>query len=121
MGSTTAAILTGAAVFLGITGPGLACAHADGNIDATEAAYITKYGPTAVCPVIDEYPTTSGVMGVLQGVMHDGFAADSAVDIVNASVHEYCPDHWALLVSIGKAAREADGQPVSAGVGGRIS
>ena len=36
-----------------------------------------------------------------------GYPGDSAVDIINASVHEYCPENWRLLVAIGKAARAA--------------
>lgn len=82
-------------------------ARADGTISDTEFAYIQMYGASAVCPTIDDYPTPAGVLGVEQGIEHDGFTADDAVDIINVSVHEYCPSHWPLLVAIGKAARGA--------------
>lgn len=84
-------------------------AHADGQIDRYEADYVTSYG-FAVCAVIDEYPTVSGVLGVMRGIENDGFAADSAVDIINASVDQDCPRHWPLLQAIGRAARGSQGQ-----------
>jgi hypothetical protein len=79
-------------------------ARADGIISHAEFAYIQAYGASAVCPVIDEYPTMAGVLGVLDGVTDDGFAADDAVDIINASVQDYCPSHWR-----GNAARGEKG------------
>lgn len=91
-------------------------ARADGVIDDTEYAYISTWGPVAICPVIDEYPSAAGVVGVMRGIMDDGMTADSAVDIINASVHQYCPRHWSLLQAIGRAAR---GETLVAGhVGG---
>lgn len=80
-------------------------AHADGYITDTEAAYILAYGPTAICPVITEFPSKAGVYGVANGIMADGFAADDAVDIINASVARYCDEYWPLLVQIGAEAR----------------
>ena len=80
-------------------------AHADGYLSSTEAAYVDRYGAGAVCPVIDEYPSAAGVLGVTRGIMEDGFTADNAVDIINASVSTYCPRNWPLLVAIGNAAR----------------
>jgi hypothetical protein len=69
-----------------------------------EAEYVVaNHG--AVCSVIDRYPTTEGVMGVMQGVMSDGWNAPAAVDIINTSVQLYCPGHWQLLVDIGREAR----------------
>jgi hypothetical protein len=47
----------------------------------------------------------SGVMGVANAITKDGFTADSAVDIINASVEDACPRNWPLLVAIGNAAR----------------
>ncbi len=80
-------------------------AHADGVLDDREAAYVVKYGAGAVCPVIAEYPSTAGVMGVAQGIMSDGFTADSAIDVINASVATYCDQYWPLLQRIGAEAR----------------
>lgn len=86
-------------------------ASADGIISDTEYAYVTTWGPTAVCPTIDAYPTKAGVFGVMAGIMDDGFAADAAVDIINESVSTYCPRHWALLVRIGDEARAQNNGP----------
>ena len=82
-----------------------AIARADGNISNTEYAYIVAYGAGAVCPTIAEFPSAAGVMGVMQGIVGDGFTPDSAVDIINGSVAEYCPQYWSLLQKIGAAAR----------------
>lgn len=82
-------------------------AHADGDLSPSEAAYVAAYGRDAVCPVIDTYHTPAGVIGVKMAIMKDGYTADDAVDIINASVVVYCPRNWPLLVAIGKAARAA--------------
>ena len=99
LGIVTGAFLTAGIVFAA------APAKADGTLDKTEGDYVFTYGAGAICPVIDEYHSPSGVMGVMRGIMHDGFTADSAVDIINAAVDTYCPRNWPLLVAIGKAAR----------------
>ena len=99
LGIVTGAFLTAGIVFAA------APAKADGTLDKTEADYVFTYGAGAICPVIDEYHSVAGVAGVMRGIMHDGFAGDSAVDIINAAVDTYCPRNWPLLVSIGKAAR----------------
>ena len=82
-------------------------AHADGDLSPSEDAYVAAYGRDAVCPVIDTYHSTAGVIGVKMAIIKDGYTADDAVDIINASVALYCPRNWPLLVAIGKAARAA--------------
>lgn len=99
LGIVTGGFLTAGIVFAA------APAKADGTLDSSEADYVLTYGAGAICPVIDEYHSVSGVAGVMRGIMSDGFAGDSAVDIINAAVDTYCPRNWPLLVSIGKAAR----------------
>lgn len=93
----TAAVLIGACV--GVS------ARADGVISDTEQAYILAYGESAICPVINAFPSEAGVMGVLEGIHDDGFAYDAGVDIINASVAQYCPTYWSLLERIGAKAR----------------
>ena len=83
-------------------------AKADGVLSAGEVAYVAAYGAGAVCPTLDSHPSTSGVLGIAEAITDDGFAADDAVDIINASVWEFCPWHWPLLVGIGQAARAGD-------------
>ena len=79
-------------------------ADADGYLDDMEADYVTTYGDGTICPIIDRH-RTDGVMGAAQGIQADGFAADAAVDIINASVWLHCPRNWPLLVAIGNAIR----------------
>lgn len=99
----TASVMLGGAVYF--AGP----AHADGYISTDESDYIELYGQGAICPVIDRHHSIPGVMGVMAGIVNDGFAEDDAVDIINASVDNYCPRNWPLLVAIGKAARAETG------------
>lgn len=52
----------------------------------------------AVCGVLDDYPTFSGIEGVLAGVMRDsGFTAYQAGQVVYLAVEETCPRHLPLL------------------------
>lgn len=97
-------IITGSFLTAGLAF-GLAPAKADGVLDADEAQYVLMYGAGAICPVIDQYHSMAGVMGVANAISKDGFTADSAVDIINTAVETYCPRNWSLLVAIGKAAR----------------
>ena len=99
LGIITGGFLTAGIVFAA------APAKADGTIDSSEADYVFTYGEGAICPVIDQYHSLSGVSGVMRGIIKDGFAPDSAVDIINAAVDTYCPRNWPLLQAIGRAAR----------------
>lgn len=88
-------------------------AHADGQLNSVEIAYVNTYGPT-ICQVLDEYPSIEGVHGIGDVIINeDGFTPDSAADIVNASVLAFCPSHWGLLVAIGTAARQQQGGRVA--------
>lgn len=106
--ATTRLLLTAMAAGAVLAGTGIgyaAQARADGVISDAEYAYIQTYGAGAVCPVIDEFPTGAGVMGVMRGITDDGFTPDAAVDIINASVQTYCPRNQPLLEAVGRAAR----------------
>lgn len=89
-------------------------AKADGYLDDDEQVYVEMYGELAVCPTITEYRSLAGVMGIAEAIVEQGFSPDSAVDVINASVQAFCPQHWSLLQAIGKASRAADGQSVKA-------
>jgi hypothetical protein len=93
-------------------------AQADGIINVTEATYIANYGEVLICDTLDGTPTPAMVAGLLQAVMDDGFTGDSAVDVINSTVANLCPDHWPLLVRTGEIAR---GEFQAAAMGGRIS
>lgn len=83
-------------------------ARADGFLSPDEEVFVSLYGEGAVCRTITEY-RTPGVLGALEVIIGEGFSPDDAVDIVNSSVESFCPEHWALLQAIGKAARDANG------------
>jgi hypothetical protein len=91
--------LLGAAVYFS------APARADGVVTDTERDYVELFGYSAVCPTLDEHHSISGVVGIAAAITEDGFATDDAVDIINASVAQYCPRNWPLLVAVGNAAR----------------
>ena len=99
LGIITGSFLTAAAITFATP------VKADGYLDDDELVYVELYGADAVCPTISTYRSLAGVMGVAEGIVADGFSPDSAVDIINASVQTYCPQHWPLLVAIGRAAR----------------
>lgn len=79
-------------------------AKADGVLSDSEAVFVELHG-TIVCRVIDQYHSLSGVMGVAEAIRQQGFSTGDAVDVINASVQEFCPRNWSLLVAIGRAAR----------------
>lgn len=84
-------------------------AKADGYLDMDEQVYVELYGEQAICPTITEFHSYNGVLGVADAIESDGFAPDSVVDIINASVQAYCPENWPLLQAIGRAARAQQG------------
>jgi hypothetical protein len=82
-----------------------ATAHADGLLSRSESDWVSSYGAAVVCPVLADYPSAGGVLGVGEFLIEQGFAPDSAADIVNASVSAYCPEYWPLLQFVGEQAR----------------
>lgn len=86
----TAASAMAAAI---ITAP---VASADAEPSPAVIAYAAYYGGV-VCDVLDEYPTVSGLLGVMEAVENDGFTAYEAGQVVGMSVAEICPRHGRLL------------------------
>ncbi|WP_313673309.1 hypothetical protein [Mycolicibacterium sp.] len=84
-------------------------ARADGWLSDDEAVFVELYGEGAVCKTITEFRSAAGVLAVAEAITEQGFTPDAAVDVVNASVELYCPQHWSLLQAIGRAARAANG------------
>lgn len=80
-------------------------AHAD-TLTTAESNFVVQYGETVVCPAIAKYHSIGGVIGVVKGVMDQGFTPKEAVDITNASVAMYCPTHWKLLQQTGQYFRD---------------
>ena len=79
-------------------------AKADGYLNTDEQIFVEMHYD-AVCSTITSYPSLGGVSGVSRAIQEQGFSADSSVDIINASVQAFCPEHWPLLQAIGRAAR----------------
>jgi hypothetical protein len=50
-----------------------------------------------VCRVLDEYPSVSGLIGVMQGISEDGFSYFEAGQVTALSVYSFCPRHSDLL------------------------
>lgn len=90
--------LIGAAVYYA------APAAADGYLDADEESYVRSWSGH-ICQAITYEPTLGGLVSVAQVIYSDGYRPDDAVDIINASVATECPQHWPLLVAVGRVAR----------------
>lgn len=71
-------------------------AKADNSQDAEAYAYAAHYG-SAVCAVLDDYTSVSGVLGVMDGITQDGLTPYQAGQVVGISVTELCPQHSWLL------------------------
>jgi hypothetical protein len=81
-------------------------ARADGTIDYREWRYITQAGAGGlICVALTINPSVETAYGLVGAVMEDGFAPDSAADIVNRSVTDFCPQHWGLISKAGRQAR----------------
>lgn len=73
-------------------------ARADPGIDTdAEYNYVIEYGASAVCPMIAANPDLNGVVTVWKNIVRDGFTVQSAGDIIDSSVWNYCPQYWPLL------------------------
>lgn len=66
---------------------GAGVAHAD-----TEAI--------AVCMVLDDHPTTSGVMGIAEGLFDNGYSGYEAGLIFREAVDNVCPEHKPLVTRV---------------------
>lgn len=82
----------------------LTAAPAQADPTGAEATYIHRYSG-AICQVIHNDPSEAGVTLTWQMIVNDGWDGETAVDIINWSVHDYCPRYWTLLEAIGAEAR----------------
>lgn len=80
-------------------------ARADGMLSDDEQVFVELYGADAICPTLSTYRSVSGVVGISDTIVEQGYSREDSVDIINAAVAAYCPQHWPLLVAIGRAAR----------------
>ena len=91
----------------------LSCVVAVGGLTATTAAaeadtpmnnYVNTWH-AEICKTLDDYPNTSGYVGIGNVIMKDGFGPEQAGQIINEAVWNYCPRHSELLETIGDTAR----------------
>ena len=109
---TAIAALTGTLMIPVVGFFNIPAAQAD-SLSAKEYSFVTEYGASVVCPTIAKYPSIGGVVGVVKGVMDQGFTAEEAVTVVNYSVATFCPDWYGLLTKTGEYFRnQAQGQQV---------
>lgn len=104
---TAIAALTGTLMIPVVGFFNIPAAHAD-SLTAKEYSFVTEYGASVICPAVAKYHSIGGVVGVVKGVMDQGFTAKEAVEITNASVANYCPEHWKLLQDTGAYFRAQD-------------
>jgi len=83
-------------------------AHAD-SLSAKEYIFVTEYGASVICPTVAKYHSIGGVVGVVKGVMDQGFTAEEAVTVVNYSVATYCSSLYPLLTKTGEYFRNQAG------------
>ena len=65
-------------------------AHADAAQD-----YEALYG-SAVCMTLDDYPSVSGMLGIMQSIVEDGLTEYQAGEVVGIAVHDRCPEYTGL-------------------------
>ena len=56
-----------------------------------------------VCMVLDDYPSTSGVIGVVDALVDEGYTAYQAGRIVGEAVRDVCPEHMDLVMRVASA------------------
>lgn len=72
-------------------------ADADPGTDRQVRAYAADAAPV-ICSVLDDYPTISGVAGVLQGIKTDSGLTDfQSGQVIAIAVQASCPRHVGLL------------------------
>lgn len=70
--------------------------NANADIDSEAYAYAAHYAG-AVCTTLDDYPSTAGMLGIMQAIVEDGLTYYQAGQAVALSVTESCPRHAYLL------------------------
>jgi hypothetical protein len=74
----------------------LSSPSAKADVDNAAYAYAAQYG-SAVCNVLDTYPSFGGVIGIAKAIVKDGLSSYQAGEVIQVSVEEICPRHQGLL------------------------
>lgn len=99
----TAAVVAGVAC-AAAEGAGSANAGAGPDISPAGWQYVTQFGNSVICPMLDHNHTFAGVNEAMYAVRADGFSPYEAAGIVVASVVTYCTRNWPLMVDYATGA-----------------
>ena len=66
------------------------------HADETAADYAGGHA-TQICQLLDEYPTTNGILGLIDAIVSDGLTAGQAGGAIAYSVAAICPTHEPVL------------------------
>ena len=78
-------------------------ASAKADVDGAALAYAERYGG-AVCSTLAEYPSISGVLGIVEAIEKDGLSPYQAGEVVGLSVTNLCPQYDGLIRAFASAA-----------------
>ena len=73
-----------------------ASAHADTNPDPQAVSW-AAHNEGAVCATIADYPSTSGLMGIMEAAASQGLTASQAGEAVAIAVYDGCPRYSYIL------------------------
>ncbi|MFL0172456.1 hypothetical protein [Mycobacterium sp. SMC-13] len=105
---TAIAALTGTLMIPVVGFFNIPAAQAD-SLTAKEYSFVTEYGQSVICPAVAKYHSIGGVVGVVKGVMDQGFTAEESVTVVNYSVATFCSEWYPLLTKTGEYFRNQAG------------
>lgn len=81
-------------LILGYALYGASDAHA--SPDQAVINFEARYA-TAVCSVLDQYPTISAIPGIAEAIVEEGFTYYEAGQVIAMSVRDECPRHLDLV------------------------
>lgn len=84
-----------------------------GTAKADVPAEVTAGYASAVCQVLDEYNSFSGIKGIALALSEDGYTYSEAGEIIVDSVLALCPRHRGLLVRFAEVYAPASSQTVA--------
>jgi hypothetical protein len=62
----------------------------------------------AICMTLDDYPSISGVNGILNGLMEGGFTPRQAGFKMGEAVTDVCPEHQDLVIRFAEALEDKE-------------
>lgn len=84
-----------------------------GTAKADVSAEVTAGYASAVCSVLSDMPSFSGIKGIALAINQDGYSYSDAGEIIVESVLALCPQHRGLLVRFAEVYAPASAQTVA--------